>query len=226
MSALLGQPAMPLAGPEQVLLGRQPIVDRDGRMFAFELLFRGNLPSSAHDDLAATSEVLRHAFAELGVDKALGPYRGFVNCDDAMLLMADTLELLPSERVVIEILESVQPTPEVLARLRELKAAGFLLALDDYCGPRPDLTSLLGLVDYVKIDLPHIEHDRLDGIVADLRRFPAELVAEKVEFRAQAERTTRSVPITRSWSVSCRSCPRCSPSRSTKSCRRCVCPSR
>src|SRR4051812_10618923 len=95
---------------EQVLLGRQPIVDRDGRMYAFELLFRSGRANVARysDDVLATSHVLRHVFAELGIDKALGPYRGFVNCDARMLLMPETLDVLPRDRVVIEVLESVE----------------------------------------------------------------------------------------------------------------------
>jgi len=173
---------------EELLLGRQPIVDRDGRMFAFELLFRSERINRARpsDDVMATRQVLRHVFAELGVDKALGPYRGFVNCDERMLLMPGALDVLPSERVVIEILESVAPTPEVLDRLTALKSAGFALALDDYRGPCP-ADAFLDLVDYVKVDLPRIAPEALAALVAQLRSRPARIVAEKVQLRREAE---------------------------------------
>lgn len=175
---------------EQVLLGRQPIVDRDGRMYAFELLFRAGKANVARysDDVLATSHVLRHVFAELGIDKALGPYRGFVNCDTRMLLMPETLDVLPRDRVVIEILESVEPTSDVLARLRELREAGFELAVDDYRGARSGYDALLTLADYVKIDLPRIKPSALEALAADLRGLRAQLVAEKVQTREQAER--------------------------------------
>ena len=156
-------------------------------MFAFELLFRGNPLSRPDRHLAATSEVLRYVFAELGIDQALGPYRGFVNCDAAILLMNETLDLLPRDRVVIEILETVEPTPEILTRLRELQSAGFLLALDDYRGDRTAYHELLRLVDFIKIDLPRFEPSALASVVSDLRQFRGQLVAEKVEDRAQAE---------------------------------------
>src|SRR5690349_16336809 len=123
-------------------------------MYAFELLFRTERHSNVarySDDVLATSQVLRHVFAELGVEKALGPYRGFVNCDARMLLMPETLDVLPHDRVVIEVLESVEPTTEVLERLRELKSAGFALALDDYRGERGNYAPLLALADYIKI---------------------------------------------------------------------------
>ena len=41
------------------------------------------------------------------------------------------LELLPRHTVVLEILETVPPTPAVIERCLALKAAGFTLALDD-----------------------------------------------------------------------------------------------
>jgi EAL and modified HD-GYP domain-containing signal transduction protein len=188
MPTLLAEPAVPAAVTEHVLLGRQPIVDSDGRMFAFELLFRGRWDlKSPHHHLAATSAVLRHVFAELGVEQALGPYRGFVNCDAAMLLVDDILELLPPDRVVIEVLESVQPTPEILARLRTLKAAGFLLALDDYNGRDARYPELLRVVDFIKLELPRIAPSSLKSVVDDLRQFPGRVIAEKVERRTQAE---------------------------------------
>jgi len=180
-------PVQPTAS-EEALVGRQPIVDRDGRMFAFELLFRGERVDFARhsDDVAATSQVLRHVFAELGVDKALGPYRGFVNCDARMLLMPGSLDVLPPERVVLEILESVQPTPEVLERVRALKRAGFALALDDYHGSAPG-DAFLDLVDYVKIDLPRIAPDALARCVASAQSGRARVVAEKVQERREAD---------------------------------------
>lgn len=187
MPTQLAEPAV-AAATDHVLLGRQPIVDGDGRMFAFELLFRGRWDhESPHQNLAATSAVLRHVFCELGVDQALGPYRGFVNCDAATLLVDDILELLPPDRVVIEVLETVRPTPEILARLRTLRAAGYLLALDDYCGLDARYPELLRAVDFIKIELPRIEPSALKAVVNDLRQFPGRVIAEKVEHRTQVE---------------------------------------
>lgn len=69
---------------EEIFIGRQPILDRNHDMFAYELLFRsGNKQNSASvsDDLTATASVISTAFADLGVERALGPYKGFINCD-------------------------------------------------------------------------------------------------------------------------------------------------
>ena len=121
---------------EKMLLGRQPIIDRRGQLYAYELLFRDSSRNAATvpDAVLATSQVLHHVFAEIGVERALGRYRGFLNCDERMLLMPGVLDILPTRHVVLEVLETVEPTPEIIARCRDLKAAGFMLALDDYTG--------------------------------------------------------------------------------------------
>ena len=174
---------------QAMLLGRQAIVDRRGRTYAYELLFRGNVPdaTTVHDDVLATSQVLHHVFAEIGVERALGPYRGFLNCDARLLMMPGVLDILPTRHVVLEILETVEPTPDVIERCKALKAAGFMLALDDYTGHADRYVDLLPLVDVLKIDLAAIPADDLAHVVAGTAHIGALRLAEKVETREQAK---------------------------------------
>jgi EAL and modified HD-GYP domain-containing signal transduction protein len=103
---------------DSVFLGRQPILDRRQELFAYELLFRDSTENSAavSDDMAATASVISHAFGEIGVEQALGPYKGFINCD-TQLLLSDLPELLPPDKIVLEILETVDITAEIVERL-------------------------------------------------------------------------------------------------------------
>jgi len=173
----------------EMLLGRQPILDRRGQTYAYELLFRDSSRNTATvlDAAAATSQVLHHVFAEIGVERALGPYRGFLNCDAQMLLMPGVLDVLPTRHVVLEVLETVEPTAEIVERCRTLKNAGFMLALDDYTGDSAPYVNLLPLVDFLKIDLGAVPAERLARVVADAKRPNVSLLAEKVETREQAE---------------------------------------
>jgi EAL and modified HD-GYP domain-containing signal transduction protein len=109
-----------------IFLGRQPILDRDQRIVAYELLFRsGNTASvTVTDDMQATASVIHHTFSEMGVQAVLGSQLGFIN------VSADA----------------------VIERCRALKQQGFTLALDDFVfadSQRP----LLALVDIVKVDI-------------------------------------------------------------------------
>lgn len=78
-----------------------------------------------------------HAFSEMGIGATLGKAKGFLNFS-ADLLMSDVVELLPKDQVVIEVLETVEITDDILRRCQELKDMGFTLALDDFAEFRPE----------------------------------------------------------------------------------------
>jgi len=185
------RPATDASRPERahdLFLGRQPILDAAGRLQAFELLFRSGQQNQAvvPNDLTATAQVLHYVFAELGIEKALGPYRGFINCDEKLLLEPGLLDAMPCDKLVLEILETVAPSPAILQRCRALQAAGFELALDDYTGgTRPG--ELLALVDIIKVDVLSMPAPEVQRVVASLSGCRATLLAEKIQTREQAE---------------------------------------
>lgn len=174
---------------DDVFIGRQPILDRRQELYAYELLFRsGAARNEAHveDNLGATASVISHAFAELGIEQALGPYKGFINCDESLLL-ADMVELLPPDKIVLEVLETVEVTPQIIERCAELKARGFMLALDDFIGDQVKWQPLIELVDVVKVDLMPLDRPALAATTTALQRWPVKLLAEKVDSREQAD---------------------------------------
>ncbi|MFZ5491292.1 MAG: EAL and HDOD domain-containing protein [Pseudomonadota bacterium] len=179
----------PASVTRQVFLGRQPIFDRDRQVTAYELLYRhsGQTEAAQRDDRYATSVVMVDALMSIGLDRLVGSQRAFLNMDTASLVAELPLSL-PPQRVVIEVLETVAPEPDVLAALRHLRERGYRIALDDVVY-QPALDPLLELADIVKVDLPAVPADQLPGQVAELRRFGVQLLAEKVETRAQFERT-------------------------------------
>lgn len=63
---------------QELFLGRQPILDRNQNLAAFELLFRAGHVNHARveDDVFATATVINHAFSELGVEEVLGKHVG------------------------------------------------------------------------------------------------------------------------------------------------------
>jgi c-di-GMP-related signal transduction protein len=173
---------------DQLFLGRQPILDRDQKLVAYELLFRNGTRNSAEvtDGVQATATVIVNAFAELGVEAALGKCRGYINVDEAFLF-SDMLELLPRQSVVLEILETVPPTAAVIERCLALKAAGFTLALDDVIQLEPAYAELLALVEIVKVDIQPLSRVQLMQLVMKLKPMGKQLLAEKVDSREQME---------------------------------------
>lgn len=163
------------------IIGRQPILDRNEHLYGYELLFRSTDVNEAdiQDAGRATATVIVNTLASFGIVELLGGRKGFINVDLDML-MDEVLELLPQEHVVIELLESIEPSPLLVERCRALKEAGFSLALDDH-QYSPDFAELYAIVDIIKIDLLLTPLESLPDILEFLRPYPCKLLAEKVE---------------------------------------------
>ena len=167
-----------------VYLGRQPILDRDGALNAYELLFRAGAHNYAEIscDTQATAQVVAHTIGGIGVPAVLGHHRGFVNIDRA-LLFNDIVHLLPPERFVLEILETVRFDAKLTRRLSELRRAGFQIALDDVSELSDELMYVLPYTDIVKVDFLQAGRGALEKLAATVRGHGKTLVAEKVETR-------------------------------------------
>ncbi|HEY3308402.1 MAG TPA: HDOD domain-containing protein [Desulfuromonadaceae bacterium] len=167
---------------ENYLIGRQPILNRNEETFAYELLFRSadSLESATVTNAShATANVIINALSGFGLEHILGPHQGFINLE-LDLLMGDYLNILPRERVVLELLETLKVTPELIERCRVLKEEGFCLALDDH-EYHTDYHELYKLVDIVKIDLLKTPMHQLPEMIEKLRPFSVKLLSEKVE---------------------------------------------
>jgi EAL and modified HD-GYP domain-containing signal transduction protein len=177
----------------QIFLGRQPILGREQQLLAYELLFRPG-PTTAEnradfdDPAQATATVISNVFVTLSVGETLGPYRGFINVDQRFLF-SDLIEALPPEHVVLELLETILPTPEVVDRCRKLRDMGFSLALDDVVDVASDYRQLFELAEIIKVDV--LATSDLAALVERLKPFGKKLLAEKVESAEQAEQCKR-----------------------------------
>lgn len=172
-----------------VFLGRQPIFDRNRRTYAYELLYRNDNRNVAFfsDPDDATRRVLEVAMLEWGFDRVIGDRFGFINVE-AGVLHSGLLDLLPVERAVIELVETIDFDADVVASVRTAHDRGLRFALDDLTGlDRPGITDLAGLVEFVKIDLAVVPTDELGELVDRVKAtfVGAQLLAEKVEEPAQ-----------------------------------------
>jgi EAL and modified HD-GYP domain-containing signal transduction protein len=166
-------------------LGRQPILDRNGALFGYELLFRNGPVGPAHIDtgLSATAAVIAHA-SQLGVEKVIGDGLGFVNVDE-QALHSDIFGFLPREKIVLEIVETLQASPAVLARMADLASHGFHFALDDVRGDSAQLQAMLPMTQFVKLSMRDAQPAVLAALATRLKGDGKRLVAEKVETREE-----------------------------------------
>ena len=115
----------------------------------------------------------------------LGDKFGFMNITEAVL-HSEMLELLPIEQTVLEILENIVLDENVRLRCQELKSMGFRIALDDH-EYDPVHSPFYKFVDIIKVDLMATDPKELPNIAMELRKFPVQLLAERVETFEQFE---------------------------------------
>lgn len=162
-------------------VARQPIFDRELRIFGFELLFRSSPFENFFDfpDADRAVESLIHdSLHVFGLDRLSAGRWAFVNLTENPLLKG-VARTLPKERVVVEILESVRPTPQVIEVCRALRDEGYVIALDDFVLDEAH-EKLLELADIVKVDFLDERADPR-GLPRRLGNRQLMLLAEKVE---------------------------------------------
>jgi EAL and modified HD-GYP domain-containing signal transduction protein len=171
-----------------VFVARQPIFDRKGQLYAYELLFRSDGVHNAFDGtnaISATTQVIANSLFAIGIENILCDKKAFVNFDRTLLL-SGLHTLLPPETLVVEILESVEPDTEIVTACRTLCRQGYTIALDDFVS-HPRFEPLTQLAKVMKIDFratPHSEQERLLGTYQPLGMA---MLAEKVETREDFE---------------------------------------
>jgi EAL and modified HD-GYP domain-containing signal transduction protein len=161
-------------------MARQPIFDRRGVVTAYELLFRdSNGRSVQHMTEKEEASALAQSLVDIGLDRLVGKNLAFVNIPTAMLAHP-AVTLLPPDRVVLEVLEDVEPTPEVIQAMKDLLAKGYTVALDDFVFDGR-LDSLLPYCQLVKVEYPAADRTKLRRDVAKLKAMGIVTLAEKVE---------------------------------------------
>lgn len=161
-------------------IARQPILDADRCLAAFELLFRDSTENRCpeSDPDVASKKTIDTAIL-LGLEKLADGHHVFLNCTENLILDG-VPTLFPPELTVVEILETVEPTPRLIAACRDLKRSGYRIALDDFV-EQPGYEPLIDLADVIKIDFRATPSADWQRLARKYLRGNRQLLAEKVE---------------------------------------------
>lgn len=168
---------------DQTYIGRQPVLDRERKIFGYELFCQDSpepMDAKTEEGLSASAKILVSLLNNLDSGWLPEGKLVFINVDIAMLLDPDFLALLPDGRVVLDIYGKASVTPELLAACDGLRARRIGLALDDASLLQED-DALLGKADFFKLDVNEHDATQLFEVLGRLERFPARRVAKKVE---------------------------------------------
>lgn len=166
-------------------IARQPILNENQELIAYELLFRDGVDNSFPDinPDQATSNILTNNHLTLGVEEVTGDLPAYINFHSDALIKHFPSFLDP-KKVVIEILEDVPVSSALLSACKTLKSKGYKLALDDHDFD-PKWKVFFPYVDMIKIDVLAFSIIEISRFVRELEGFNITLIAEKVETAEQ-----------------------------------------
>jgi c-di-GMP-related signal transduction protein len=173
------QSVLPEIGNGLRYLARQPILDLQGKVHGYELLYRAGPEESFRGDGNMATRTMLDNTVLFGLDRLANGALAFVNCT-LESLTENLVRVLPPDRTVLEILENLDPTPSLIQACRKLKALGFRLALDDFVW-KPNIEPLVKLADYIKVDFMQSGPQVRQDLFKRLRGVTVMLVAEKIE---------------------------------------------
>ncbi len=165
---------------------RQPILDIDKNLYAYELLFRDSLdnvfPEIDADE--ATSKMIEASQFNLGISEFTANKPAFINFTLETISQGYP-QMLSTDEVVVEILETVKPGKRLLAACKDLHQKGYTLALDDYKHQNV-WAHFYPYISIIKVDVLATSAEEIDEIKAAIKTFPKiKLLAEKVETHQQ-----------------------------------------
>ncbi len=166
---------------KEVYLGRQPILDRNIKIIGYELLFRDKEENYAiiKDSIEATARVIVNLLTYMDFKDIINNKLGFINVTPEFI-EGELLDLLPEEKIVLEISGIERVNKFVLDSIINVKEKGYKIALDDVKFTEI-ITPLLKNVDYVKLNIKNFNDIQLKEIVDFLKRYSVKLIAVKVE---------------------------------------------
>jgi EAL and modified HD-GYP domain-containing signal transduction protein len=169
-------------------IARQAILDKNQELYAYELLFRDGenncFPDISPDE--ATSKILTDSHLDLGLEDISAGKPVFINFHQDTLLHRFPTSLDPKS-VVIEVVETVEPTTEVVQACKNIKELGYTIALDDHdFDPKWDV--LLPYADIIKVDIVECDEPTLIDNIKKYAGSKVKLVAEKIETMAEFEK--------------------------------------
>nr|WP_297350008.1 HDOD domain-containing protein [uncultured Glaciecola sp.] len=159
-------------------IARQPILDKEQDLFAYELLFRDGAQGTYPEHEPKKTEIINSRFNTLGIDDISGDKRAFINFLPETIINRFPEELTP-DNIVVELTQNPALNTSLMNACEFLKNAGYQIALNDnrlqsaVLAPYP-------YIDIVKVDINKITPQMLEKHIPILAASGIQLVAEQV----------------------------------------------
>lgn len=169
-------------------VARQPIFDANQEVFAYELLFRVGqencFPDIPPDE--ATSKILTSTHLSIGIEEIVGDKIAFINFHKDTLMYRFPTSL-DANKVVIEVVETVEVNNALVSACKHIRGLGYKIALDDY-DMQGKWEEFMPFISIIKIDITELNHNDIAELAKRFKERKIKLVAEKIETLEEFEK--------------------------------------
>jgi EAL and modified HD-GYP domain-containing signal transduction protein len=166
-----------------VFIARQPIMDRDREVSAYELLYQDedaedSSQAAVEESEADSVQLVLGALTEVGLDQVVGDQQAWMTVS-VEFLRDGLVYSLTRGRVVLQLRPEQLAGDGLLELIGELRGAGYGVALREF-RRTPEAEALLEHVDTVKLDLGALGPDGLKQEAERCRQHNVTVVVEGV----------------------------------------------
>lgn len=174
-----------------IYLGRMPVLNIHGRVFAYELIYRNtdDYRSIVCDNLQATARVLVNAIHYIGLE-GLTQYKPALIKVDEKTIFDDFIYSVSDQYFILEILETSIISSELVDRIIHLHKKGYIFSLNHFNDEDEFLLhykAILPFTSYIKIDIQERSQHEITSLMKRLSSLDAQIIADKVETEDEYE---------------------------------------
>ncbi len=165
-------------------IGRQPILDEDKKLFAYEVLYRDS-EAGAHvtNDRYASAAVINNILNRFGTEALLGGRRAFIKIDEKFLL-SDLIFSIPNEFFVFSLFDGIEMNERVVERVQQLHERDFVLAINDTALSEDIVQKyapILKELSYIKININKCDTQHIQEIVDTFKSNNIKMICTQIE---------------------------------------------
>jgi len=177
---------------DDLYISKQRIFDEKKAVFANELIFKDSARKRVgfSNSLKSTAKLIINSISSFELNKLLGSSsKAFINVDEKTLTKG-ILDVLDKERFILNILEDITLTEDVIKKIVDYKRKGFMFSLEQFDSSARMIIKfqrLFNYIDIIKMDIITSEYENMEKVMRKFKSTRIKLLAQGVESREDFE---------------------------------------
>jgi len=170
----------------EIYISKQKIFDVKKDVFAYALDFKDSehKPTGFSNKVKGTSQLIMSSITSSELDTLLGRKSlAFVNVDEVTLTKG-ILDVLDKDRFILNILEDINLTEDVISKIVQYRKRGFRLSIEHFDSSARMIIKfkrLFNYIDIIKMDILLSEPENLEKVLNKFKGTRIKLLAQNIE---------------------------------------------